>query len=708
MSLQLAAQHLASQGRGNDSMLIHVSPRELKSLNDLAQVKGGSLSVNPNTGLPEAGFLEDLLPVAAAVALDYFAPGAGQAVGGALGLSSAAGTAAIVGGTTALLSGSVGKGLAAGLGAYGGSSLFSALGDVGAAAAMPATGGGTAEQAIMQQEAARAAQATRSPFTNAWEGLGESIKDPSKLANAAGGWGALGKSAAMAAAPLLMYGMPAPKKQGQQPAAVDDKDMGQRYAYTRKALPTPAPDPYGREQVYYTGDTYTPISNTQARSMYGYADGGMINGLPEYAEPSVVRMAAGGTAPDVQYKYDPVTQDFILVSSVDPNADTAESSGIGSGRQDNTFGGESFGDSPRGGSPGESATVAAQKAAFAAMTPGEQAAQQAMAIPNLVNLALPLPAKMLMSVLGIAPPGSTSSGGVSATSGSPMSGIASKGNVGQVANAVTTAQNAIGNAIGAGAVGGTSAPGPSGMSGMGTGAHGAAVSAGISGGGVGSGGVGSGGVGNGSGASSAGGSSAGSAYSDVRMKDNIKPIDHALNKVRQLDGITYDMGGKRSAGLSAQQVERVLPEVVHKDSKGMRKLDYGNTIGLLVEAVKELDSKNNGKAGGGMLSGYASGGLSDAHYNLGGYSDGGRLLRGPGDGVSDSIPAVIGKKQPARLADGEFVVPARIVSELGNGSTEAGARKLYAMMDRIQKARGKTVGKGKVAKNSRAEKYLPA
>ena len=104
----------------------------------------------------------------------------------------------------------------------------------------------------------------------------------------------------------------------------------------------------------------------------------------------------------------------------------------------------------------------------------------------------------------------------------------------------------------------------------------------------------------------------------------------------------------------------------------------------------------------------ATGGISDAHYNLGGYSDGGRLLRGPGDGVSDSIPAVIGKKQPARLADGEFVVPARIVSELGNGSTEAGARRLYSMMDRIQSARGKTVGKGKVAKNTRADKYLPA
>ena len=94
--------------------------------------------------------------------------------------------------------------------------------------------------------------------------------------------------------------------------------------------------------------------------------------------------------------------------------------------------------------------------------------------------------------------------------------------------------------------------------------------------------------------------------------------------------------------------------------------------------------------------------------NLGGYSDGGRLLKGPGDGVSDSIPAVIGNRQPARLADGEFVIPARIVSELGNGSTDAGARKLYAMMDRIQRARKKSVGKERVAVNSKADKYLPA
>jgi hypothetical protein len=102
-------------------------------------------------------------------------------------------------------------------------------------------------------------------------------------------------------------------------------------------------------------------------------------------------------------------------------------------------------------------------------------------------------------------------------------------------------------------------------------------------------------------------------------------------------------------------------------------------------------------AGGGLM--------SLGQSNLGGYSDGGRLLQGPGDGVSDSIPAIIGRKQPARLANGEFVIPARIVSELGNGSTDAGAKRLYEMMARVQKARRNTKN---VAANTKAAKYLPA
>jgi hypothetical protein len=97
----------------------------------------------------------------------------------------------------------------------------------------------------------------------------------------------------------------------------------------------------------------------------------------------------------------------------------------------------------------------------------------------------------------------------------------------------------------------------------------------------------------------------------------------------------------------------------------------------------------------------ANGGIAD----LGGYSDGGRLLKCPGDGKSDNIPAQNGRKQPARLADGEFVVPADVVSHLGNGSTDAGAKRLYAMMDKVRTAR---TGKKKQAPAVKADKFMPA
>jgi hypothetical protein len=96
----------------------------------------------------------------------------------------------------------------------------------------------------------------------------------------------------------------------------------------------------------------------------------------------------------------------------------------------------------------------------------------------------------------------------------------------------------------------------------------------------------------------------------------------------------------------------------------------------------------------------AGGGLS----SLGGFSDGGRMLKGPGDGMSDNIPATIGGKQPARLADGEFVVPADVVSHLGNGSTDAGAKRLYSMMDKVRRAR---TGKKKQAPAVNTAKFMP-
>jgi hypothetical protein len=110
-------------------------------------------------------------------------------------------------------------------------------------------------------------------------------------------------------------------------------------------------------------------------------------------------------------------------------------------------------------------------------------------------------------------------------------------------------------------------------------------------------------------------------------------------------------------------------------------------------------------AEGGGISGlmnYARGGNVS---NLGSYSDGGRMLKGPGDGMSDSIPASISGKQPARLADGEFVVPADVVSHLGNGSTDAGAKQLYKMMDKVRAAR---TGRKAQGKQINPKKYMPA
>jgi hypothetical protein len=98
---------------------------------------------------------------------------------------------------------------------------------------------------------------------------------------------------------------------------------------------------------------------------------------------------------------------------------------------------------------------------------------------------------------------------------------------------------------------------------------------------------------------------------------------------------------------------------------------------------------------------FAGGGIAD----LGGYSDGGRMLKGPGDGMSDNIPATIAGKQPARLANEEFVIPADVVSHLGNGSSEAGAKQLYKMMDRVRHAR---TGKKAQGKQINAAKLMPA
>jgi len=133
------AQGGEAYGRGGDSMLVHMNPREVAGLQALARSNGTSMTINPNTGYPEAFNLKSLLPALIGLGLNAFAPGVGSAVGQALGTSSAVGTGVAVGGATALGTGSLKKGIMAGLGAYGGAGLGEGLAGSSGLAGTPET-----------------------------------------------------------------------------------------------------------------------------------------------------------------------------------------------------------------------------------------------------------------------------------------------------------------------------------------------------------------------------------------------------------------------------------------------------------------------------------------------------------------------------------------------------------------------------------------
>jgi hypothetical protein len=123
MSLALAAKHLESQGRNKDSKLVHMTPDELKALNKLSLDQSGKpLSTNPKTGLPEAGFLDSILPTVLGFGLNAAFPGYGMLIAGGVGLATAA------------LSGDIGQGIMAGLGAWSGGNLAEGLAKVGGTA----------------------------------------------------------------------------------------------------------------------------------------------------------------------------------------------------------------------------------------------------------------------------------------------------------------------------------------------------------------------------------------------------------------------------------------------------------------------------------------------------------------------------------------------------------------------------------------------
>jgi hypothetical protein len=666
-----------------------MSRDEVKGLNDLAMAHGGQLTINPQTGLPEAGFLSSLLPMIGGAALS------------AMGMPPMM-ASLVMGGVTGVASGSLSKGLMAGLGAYGGAGLMggfmgagqnAAAGALGAENAAVAANMGeyaNARDVLMARNAAPAMEMVSSPGQAAltgFKGLGSEAGRDAFMSNIGGGKGLM-KYGMAAAAPVLA----APQTTTKQPEIKTDTDPGQRYTYSPgRTKETLEPDPLGREQRYFS-PTFTPISQPQAKNIYGYAGGGPIEAMSNanaigantgypmadinkgaYATPyqtpisrnvlagvsdtgvnpmtGEMNFADGGevAVPD-KYSYDPLTQMFKKIEAMpsDNQVKTnqpAEPLPVGGG----------YSSYQSNQTPGTRALPTAMVDGGGKITP--------MAVPSLALSKIGDAAQTGLGYLAFK---------MSKPNPNPQNVQVSEGltfnespNFTQVESTLADAQTKAdaNNAQQAQAI----SAALSALHGVGPSSSG--LSAGFGAPGATSGNAGAMGFGPaGMASQSIGGIGAGGATGG---------------------GATSGGGGGGAPG---------APGLGVNSGGGFGVTGPGGTAG-----VGGTAGAASGAANGGLMAAYAAGGS-----HLGDYSDGGRLLRGPGDGVSDSIPAMIGKKQPARLADGEFVVPARIVSELGNGSTEAGARKLYAMMDRIQKARGKTVGKGKVAKNSRSEKYLPA
>ena len=543
MSLTLAAQHLASKGRGPDTELVHMTKGEIKGLRQLAMAQGGDLSINPYTGLVEAGFLSKILPMVAMAAATYFTAGAatpmfasalsGTALAGSSGLLAGAASGALIGGIGAglqggdigkgALFGGIGGGITGGLGGYESApNLLSSVGDT--------------SNAVVQSGAQASNLAANTGST--LEAANQAISQGGAGAGAgAGGF-------------------------------------------------TPT-DPFLGSVPPGQGPVFNPAFNEASTFAPGSLPGGTN---PEAAKiiGSSGNTIGGGPAPSYYSKLGTGTMD------------TAQKAAILSAPGYLT---QAYGMTPE---QQETLPTGKYKSTLSRISPDFQAQEPTQPNPYYSEAYTDYTKKPYGYAVGGSvddEPGMDSARGIDP--GNLQKGLFGMGYAGGGAIAFSNR--------------GVVQPLPKSAPGFDPG-----------------------------------------IYTDT-------------------DPNTARLGAYNAA---LYRINRARAKAGIKEPMSIKK---ATELGDVEEAAK--------------------GGIMQGHSNLGSYSDGGRMLKGPGDGMSDSIPGVIGKKQPARLADGEFVVPADVVSHLGNGSTDAGARKLYSMMDKIRKAR---TGKKKQAPEVKTDKYLPA
>ena len=870
MSLHKFAEQVAAQGRGDDSLLVHMTPDEVQRLQAFAEANGRSLTINPETGLPEAGFLSDLFKAVAPIALGAFLGPAGMGISFG-GLSSALSAGIATGGITTLATGSLSRGLMAGLGAYGGAglgeSLMGASGMTGGAAlgsGMPAdmafnlSDAGVESMANVDATSKAIAQAQPTAFDKVAAGAKAVTASPGAAMDfAKQNFGNL----TAAAAPIMAGAMvptttqlPSPRDSGliRQMAFNINPDTGKPDPLygMREMTPVKASEFgnktfQGQRDLFYqqnpnpyelgVGSLNQPLqqpARMNGGGIVALADGGVpgfagaqgslvndqqifdyFKGLDQAAINSGALDAK--IAADMQ-TYNVSAADIARATGTQANQSDFEDRFVSAVNTPATSAQEFQAMTSDVGLTGQALANAMQNAGMsqaaqyaathglsdvsgianapksaqdfyntfgyvAGNLPGDQGGLEGL-YANINYVASGLQDKINSGAITIAEAQrladaemarvGVSKGDVKAATGKDFFDLFSytkpepfKSVVAgetKLDSATTYDNGAFGN-YGSGNVTGTdylgrtvsiATPGDIITNPDGT----RTVVPNIPGRPYG----GFPGMDSVKSAYTAGGGSLG--YTSPVRKDPAtyynKMTDDSLDAYNFLMGkgknLTQRKAETRDRPVMQRYDEAVLgrkiPKLVktttptktdttkvlnsdgtvNQEETDKANFDYAAYLKANPDVQAELDKgianfgtkddlasaaynhyvtygkaqKRPLRAAEGGMMGYAMGG---GLGSLGSYSDGGRLLKGPGDGVSDSIPATIGaKQQPARLADGEFVIPARIVSELGNGSTDAGAKKLYAMMDRVQRARGKTTGKNKVAANSRADKYLPA
>jgi len=588
MSLPLIAKHLEAHGRGDDNQLVHMTTGELKALQKLAEKHGGSLTVNPHTGLPEAGFLSSVLPMA----LGAVAAATGQEWAVPLAMAMSAG------GEYAY-TGSLTQGLMAGLSAWGGAGLESGIEGLGSATMDTSAGLTSAGAESVPTEAlpqgSSEFQAAQSNLGPEAEGMtANQVANANVLPSTPNAPGPssmdlLGKG--LTSGNLGSYAM---DHLGQVAAVGVPLLSGATSLFKQPTVPTAtntSTNPFGMKTIPKDANG-NPIFNA---SIPAVPSPHYQATYPNYVQnPYQPTMAASGGLMDIP-KYSGADYGSMVTGANEMQQGLAQAT-----------------------SPQQLSEL--QKELIAA---GQQGSANGVYQLNDTEYAKMTPAALMKTHKIAVAKGLQPVGQLGDYDTTPAAAIA-QADIDKAAQQKTSAKEG-------------------GLMAM-----------------------------------ASGGST-----------------DHIYHPQYQ-NYAQQQYQPQASGGIPVPTRPASIPAQGYKiDPLQM----VGSPAYNANQAAQQAQLQQILAATNGM----ASGGVTDGH--LGSFSDGGRLLKGPGDGVSDGIPATIGGKQPARLADGEFVIPARIVSELGNGSTDAGAKRLYAMMDRIKNARKKAKD---IAADTKAYKYLPA